>query len=68
MSELDDFTMGFFVDLLRVFNGYDEVKENKRYEKLKSIEKLVEHRYLKGEISKQRYESYKKSLKTYEGG
>ena len=48
-------------------SGNDGTEIEEKYKKLKAIEPIVEKRYLNGEISKEKYEDYKKALAEYEG-
>lgn len=67
LSDLDEITLGMLLDIIRAFAGEDDSIVDEKYSRLKSIEKMVENGYKNGEISKEKYENYKKSLEEYEG-
>lgn len=51
---------------MQEISGNDGTKFEEKYKKLKAVEKLVEERYAKGEISKEKYNDYRKALAEYE--
>ncbi len=63
---MDNITLGMLLDMLKVANGEDITKIDEQYQRLKSIEKIVEADYKNGKISKEKYDGYKKSLADYE--
>ena len=67
LSDLDEITLGMLLDIIKAFTGEDNNTVDEKYSRLKSIEKIVENGYNNGEISKEKYENYKKSLEEYEG-
>ena len=56
------------LDILRATAGEDSTEIDERYNKLKSIEKLVEEKYINGEICKKKYDDFKAALCEYESG
>ena len=63
---MDNITLGMLLDMLKVANGEDITKIDEQYQRLKSIEKIVEADYKNGKISKEKYDSYHKALSEYE--
>lgn len=73
VADFDKFSYGmllnyaFAYDRLRRLSMGEEIPNpDRRYQKLKQIEPLVKARYLKGEISKDQYTNYERSLAEYE--
>lgn len=56
------------LDILRAYSGDDGSRTDEKYEKLKSIEMLVEERFKNHEINKQKYDDFKAALREYEEG
>ena len=67
LDDLDKISIGFLLDILQEISGNDGTELEEKYKKLKAIEPIVEKRYLKGEITKEKYQNYKKALAEYEG-
>ena len=67
LSDLDELTLGMLLDVVRAFTSEEDCDIDEKYNRLKSIEKIVENGYKNGEISQEKYDNYKKSLEEYEG-
>lgn len=66
LSDLDKITIGFLADIMQSVSGEDNGDIDEKYQRLKSIEKIVETDYRNGKISKEKYDSYHKALSEYE--
>lgn len=66
LEDLDKISIGFLLDIMQEISGNDGTELDEKYKKLKAVEKLVEERYAKGEISKEKYNDYRKALAEYE--
>lgn len=66
LEDLDKISIGFLLDVMQEISGNDGTEIEERYNKLKAIEKIVEQRYLKGEISEEKYINYRKAIQEYE--
>lgn len=66
LEDLDKISIGFLLDVMQEISGNDGTELEERYNKLKAIEKIVEQRYLKGEISEEKYINYRKAIQEYE--
>lgn len=74
IADLDRFTYGMLINYAK---GYDDIKsgksdtnraERRQYKQLKAIEPLIDSRYKNGEISREKYIEFKKSIQDYEEG
>lgn len=68
INDLDSITIGFLIDVIRAVGGYDGYESEQKYNKLKSIESLVEEQYKNGEMTFEEYQDYKEALLQYERG
>ena len=72
---MDKFSYGMLINYCReydrcqkIIRGESVTDSEKQYKQLKRILPLVKKRFENGEISKQKYENYIKSLSDYERG
>ena len=72
---MDKFSYGMLINYCKeydrcqkIMRGENITDSDKQYKQLKRILPLVKKRYENGEISKEKYEAYIKSLKDYERG
>lgn len=74
VADMDQFTIGMLLNfafaynrIRKLANGEDAPDVDARYKQLKAIAPIVEERYRNGQITKEKYDEYRKSLERYGG-
>lgn len=70
---MDRMTVGMCINFIYAYdrcearrNGYEIADPEEQYRKLKAASEVVEERYRRGEISRERYEEYMRPIWEYE--
>lgn len=74
VADMDQFTIGMLLNyayahnrIQRIANGESVPDTDARYKQLKSIAPIIKEKYKAGQISKEKYDEYRKSIERYGG-